>query len=117
MNRRKELISMYKHMKPNMGIFMIRSRDGQKCYLETGQNVNAKINRIKFQLNANAHPNQELQREWNEYGEERYVIEMLEYLKYAKDESKTDYSEELEILKLQWEEKMLQDNMQFYRKK
>ena len=117
MERRKELLEMYKQMKPDMGIFVIQSRQSQKCFLEVSQNVKAKINSTTFQLNANTHPNKELQKEWNEYGEANFDIEVLEKLKYSEDESKTDYREELEILKLQWEEKMSHDNVSFYRKK
>ena len=117
MNRRKQLVAEYQQMKPDMGIFMIRSLDSQKCLLDVSQNIKAKINSVKFQLGANLHPNQELQKEWNEYGEHRFEITILEKLKYSKDESKTDYSEELEILKLEWEDKLLQENTTFYRKK
>jgi hypothetical protein len=35
MDRRKELKEQYKHMKPGMGIFTIRSKVNNKCYIET----------------------------------------------------------------------------------
>jgi hypothetical protein len=115
-SRRKELIEQYKQMKPEMGIFRIRSKITNKCFLETSQNLKGKINSTKFQLNAGAHPNRELQQEWKAHGEEQFHIEVLELLKYDKDEAKTDYSEELSILKLVWEEKLRDEKMEFYRK-
>jgi hypothetical protein len=116
-NRRKELIEQYKQMKPDMGIFRIRLKDGGKCFIETSQNLKGKMNSTRFQLDAGNHPNQELQRDWKQYGEGRFEFEVLELLPYAKDESKTDYTEELEILKQIWEEKLLNQQFEFYKKK
>ena len=48
--------------------------------------------------------------------DKKLAEEVLEKLKYDKDESKTDYSEELAILKMVWEEKLLQKGMEFYKK-
>lgn len=114
-NRRKELVEQYKQMKPDMGLFWIRSKTSPKCFIETSQNLKGKINSITFQLNAGAHPNQELQKDWKELGPAHFTIEILELLKYDKDESKTDYSEELTILKMVWEEKMFAEKMVFYK--
>lgn len=116
-NRRKELIEQYKQMKPDMGIFWIRSKTDNKCFLETSQNLKGKMNSTRFQLDAGSHPNLELQREWREHGPDRFEFEVLELLKYDKDETKTDYSEELAILKMVWEEKLRERGMEFYMKK
>lgn len=115
-HRRKELVEQYKRRKPDMGIFIIRRKGGKRCFLETSANVPAFMNRVRFQLNHGSHPNRELQRDWKEHGEPAFDIEVLELLKYDKDETKTDYSEELAILKMVWEEKLLAEGMSFYRK-
>lgn len=117
MNRRKELIEQYKQLKPDMGILWIRCLENKKCFLETSQNLRGMMNRTKFQLEAGSHPNEELQKEWREFGEEKFICEVLEKLKYAKDETKTDYREELAILRFVWEEKLLEEEYEFYRKK
>jgi hypothetical protein len=116
-NRRKELLEQFKQMKPEMGIFRIRSKQGGKCYLETSKNLKGKINSTLFQLKAGVHSYQELQREWNEFGEDGFTIEILERLKCGIDEQKTDYSEELAIMKMIWEEKCAQEGLKFYCKK
>lgn len=69
----------------------------------------------RFKLDYGNHPNKELQREWQEYGEANFSIEVLEKLEYDKDETKTDYSEELALLKMIWEEKLLQRGVELYR--
>ncbi len=115
MDRKKELKEQYKQMKPDMGIFVIRSNSNNKCYIEGTQDLKSKINRTKFQLEFGSFANKELQKEWKEYGGPSFTIEVLENLKYDKDESKTDYSEDLALLQMIWEEKLSQEGIEFYR--
>jgi len=114
MDRRKELKEQYKQMKPDMGIFIIHSNFNNKCYIEGTQDLKSKINRTKFQLEFGSFSNKELQKEWKEHGEASFTIDVLENLKYDKDESKTDYSEDLALLQMIWEEKLSQKGMEFY---
>lgn len=116
MDRKKELKSQYKQMRPPMGVFIVRSKINNKCYIEATHNLRASINRARFQLEVGSHPNRELQQEWKELNKDNFVIEILEELKYDKDESKTDYSEELAILQFIWEEKLFKENAVFYKK-
>ena len=48
MDRKKELKQQYKMMKPAMGIFTIRSKSRNKCYLEATPNLTGAINGAKF---------------------------------------------------------------------
>lgn len=114
MERRKELKEIYKNMKPDMGIFIIKSKIEDKCYIETSQDLKGVINSTKFKLGLGIHPNKELQASWKENGEAGFTIDILDKLEYDKDETKVDYSEELNILKLIWEEKLLKQGMSFY---
>lgn len=116
MDRRKELKELYKNRKPDMGIFIIQSNVNNKCYIEGVQDLKGVINSTKFKLDFGNHPYKELQKEWKEQGESGFTIEILENLKYDKDELKIDYSEELNILKMIWEEKLLQKGIAFYKK-
>lgn len=117
MDRKKELKMQYKQMKPQMGIFIIRSRVNNKCFLKVTQDLRGVINGTKVRLEGGFHPNRELQKEWKEFGPENFTIEILENLEYDKDESKTDYSAELEVLQMLWEEKLTGENMEFYKKR
>ncbi|NLM21931.1 MAG: GIY-YIG nuclease family protein [Peptococcaceae bacterium] len=117
MDRKKELKQQYKQMKHPMGVFIVRSKSNNKCLLEATNNLRARFNRILLQLSANMHPNQELQKEWNELGKENFTFEILEELEYDKDESKTDYSEDLDLLYMIWEEKLTAQGVEFFRKK
>jgi hypothetical protein len=116
MDRRKELKQQYKQMKPDMGIYAVYSKINNKYFVEATQNLKGKINGTKFKLGAGGHPNRELQREWTENGEENFAIEILEKLEYDKDESKTDYSEELALLEMMWRERLAEKGIEFYKR-
>lgn len=117
MDRKKELKMQYKQMKPEMGIIIIRSNSTNKCYLEGTQNLKGTINSNKFKLGAGNHPNRELQKQWKEQGEENFTIEILERLEYDEDETKTDYSEDLALLQMVWEDRLSKEvKMEFYKK-
>ena len=114
MDRKKELKEQYRQLKPEMGVFMIQSNRNNKCLIEGTPRLKATINRVKFQLGFGSYPNRELQREWQEYGETNFIFHILENLEYEKDETKTDYSDELELLRMDWEDKMAKQNFEFY---
>ncbi|GAB6181994.1 GIY-YIG nuclease family protein [Desulfotomaculum defluvii] len=116
MDRKKELKEQYKQMKPPMGIIIIRCHADNKCYIEVTPNLKGKMNSATFQLKNGSHRNRELQRAWQEHGEGAFTVEVLENLEYDKDETKTDYTEDLALLKMIWEEKLAQAGMDFYKK-
>ncbi len=115
-DRKKELKLQYKQMRPQMGIFIIRSNFSNKVYIEATQDLKGKINSAKFKLTAGAHPNRELQKDWDNYGAGNFTFKILENHEYEEDESKTDYTGELNLLKMIWEEKLAKENLDFYRK-
>ena len=113
-DKKKELQAQYKLMKPDMGIFAVINKNNDKYYLETTPDLKGRINSTKFKLNAGGHPNKELQKDWQEFGANVFEIKILEQIEYEEDESKTDYSEDLELLKMIWREKLSKDMAQFY---
>lgn len=115
--RKKELTAQYKQTRPDMGIFAIRSKADGKCHLQTAQDIRAVIESTKAKLRYGMHPVRELQQAWTERGADNFTIELLEHLKYDKDEAKTDYKEDLALLQLIWEEKLAKDNIELYKKK
>jgi hypothetical protein len=74
------------------------------------------MNRSKFDLVFGSNSNKELQNDWKNKGESNFTIEILEIIEYDKDESKTDYSDDLVLLKMMWEEKLAKENIEFYKK-
>ena len=117
MDRRRELKQQYKEMKPPMGVFIIRSKFNNKCYLQAASDFRAAMNGARVRLASGMHPCRELQNEWTAHGAENFSIEILEKLEYDKDESKIDYAEELSLLQMICEEKVLQENLEIYKKR
>jgi len=106
-DRKRELKEQYKQMKPAMGILGIRSQKENWYYLEGTQNLRGTINGIRFKLESGFFPCRDLLQKWKEQGEDSFIFEVLEELPYDKDETKTDYSDDLELLLMEWEEKLV----------
>ncbi|HOB11615.1 MAG TPA: GIY-YIG nuclease family protein [Syntrophomonadaceae bacterium] len=112
--RKKELQEQFKQMKPDMGILAVINMDSKRCWLEAATNLKGKQNSVAFQLKNGSHINRQLQKDWNEQGEQAFQIVVLEQLEYDKDESKTDYRDDLELLKMIWIDKLTEQGVQFY---
>ncbi|MBN2804097.1 MAG: GIY-YIG nuclease family protein [Deltaproteobacteria bacterium] len=107
---KKELKNAYKQMKPQMGVFTVRNINNQKCFIEASNDIQSMFNRIRFQLGMGMHPCKPLQEDWNKNKEQSFSFEVLDTLSYSKDESKTDYKEELKLLKTLWIEKLTKED-------
>jgi hypothetical protein len=60
--------------------------------------------------------NKELQKDWKQHGEAGFMIEIIENLEYDKDGVRTDYSEDITLLQMIWEDKILQQGFELYKK-
>jgi hypothetical protein len=108
MKSKKEIKDSYKQLKFKIGVFQIRNTVNNKIYIDSSTDLVAVWNREKFQLKLGSHPNAELQKEWNEFGEEKFVYEILSEVKQEEDDDgKMDYRNELKQL-----EKMFIDELQ-----
>ena len=107
----------YKLSKPQMGIFIVRCLAEKKCYLQTTPDLRGVMNGAKARLNSNSHPYRGLQQAYNALGAAQFTMEILETLDYDKDETKTDYSDELALLEMIWEEKLQKEGYAFYTKR
>lgn len=97
MDKKKELKEEYKNMKFPMGVFQIRNTVNGKIFVDSGINMQAKWNRNKSQLKFGNHPNKRLQKDWNEFGEEAFIFEILSELE-QKDTKTIDYQKEVKLL-------------------
>lgn len=83
-----------------IGIYKIKNLKSNKKYIGSSINIDKRIKRHKIDLNNNKHNNIHLQREYNKYGIENFIFEVVEYCdieniriieqKYLDDIFKTD---------------------------
>ena len=81
---KKEIIKKYKQTIQPMGIYQIKNKINDKLYIGSTKNLPGKINSHKFQLKNGLHTNKEMQKEFNEIGEECFSFDILDYLRPKK---------------------------------
>ncbi len=112
--KRKDLVNEYMSTKTEMGVYSYFCKTTGKYYLGASQNTKSAINGSTFRLNAGNHfkvPN--LQADWNKFGEADFEVKVFEVLEYDKDDdTKTDYSVDLELLLEECIEKLGTDNIE-----
>lgn len=117
MSTKKELKQQYKELKTPMGVMMIKNNVSNNFFIDINKDVKSYINRHRFQLKMGVHRLKDMQNEWNQYGEEAFSFEVLELLPYDEKEERTDYMEELEIMKIIWIEKLSENGtVELYKK-
>lgn len=100
MDRKKELKQQYKETKIEAGIYQIKNTQNGKIFIGSTQNLKT-LNGKQFELNMGTNTNKKLQAEWNEYGKEAFVIEVLETVK-KKEAGYFDIKHELKKLEEKW---------------
>ena len=97
MKTKKELRESYDQMKFQMGVFQIRNTVNQKIYIDSSITLTAAWNKNLMQLQFGSHMNKDLQKEWNEYGEDKFQFEIISELQHD-DSKEIDYKKEVKEL-------------------
>lgn len=105
MQRRKEINREYKERVKPSGVFQIKNLANGKVLLGSSLNLEGPLNKHRFMLKINAHPNQELQKDWNELGPDSFTFEILETIP-IKDHPNFNLKDELTLLEEIWLEKL-----------
>ncbi len=112
---KKEIKRKYKETVQPMGIYQIRNLINGKIFIGKSKDLNGKFNSYKFQLKNGSHMNSELQADYNKYGDEGFVFEIIDRLE-PKEDLSYDYTEDLEVLEEMWLEKLKPYNEKGYNK-
>lgn len=97
MKANKQLKEAYRQIKFKVGVFQIRNTANGKIFVGSSVNLEAIWNRIKSELKFAGHRNLPLQTDWNLYGEECFLFEILSEIK-QEDGDQADYNKEVKIL-------------------
>ncbi len=95
----------YKEKKSEAGVFQIRNTVNDRVFLGSSLNLHGPLNSHRFMLEIGSHRNRTLQQEWNAFGADAFVFEILETVK-IKDEPGFDVKDELTLLEQIWIEKL-----------
>ncbi|MBP1934040.1 DUF2087 domain-containing protein [Ammoniphilus resinae] len=115
LDRKKELKQQYKETKSEAGVYQIRNTQNNKIYIDSTTNLKTLSGKL-FQLKMGSHMNKALQAEWNQYGEDAFVFEVLEILKENKNEY-VDPKDDLKKLEQKWLDHLQPYGDQGYNKK
>lgn len=104
-NRKKELKKEYQQNHTPMGIYRIRNLANDKVFVGAALNLPGILNSNKFQLSMGGHPNKRLQAEWQEFGSESFVFDVLDELTPTEGAGH-DYRADLAFLEELWLERL-----------
>ena len=111
---RKARIREYKETLPPGGVFRVRNTATGKSLVGSSANLPGTLNRHRFQLERGSHPSKELQADWNTLGPDAFEFEVLDQLKPS-DKPDYDATEDLQVLKELWIEKLKATGELLYR--
>ena len=105
MRSRQDIKREYKERKKPAGVFQVKNTINGKVLLGSSLNLEGPLNSHKFMLSIGRHRNEALQKEWNQYGADKFVFEVLEEVK-VKDDPNFNMEDELILLEQIWLEKL-----------
>ena len=102
---RQDINREYKERKKPAGVFQVKNTANGKVLLGSSLNLEGPLNGHKYMLTIGSHRNEALQKEWNEYGADKFVFEILEVVK-VKDDPNFNLLDELTLIEQIWVEKL-----------
>jgi hypothetical protein len=102
---RKEIHREYKERVKPSGVFQVKNLANGKVLLGSSLNLEGPLNKHRFMLRINSHPNKELQQDWNELGPDQFSFEILETVQ-LQDSPAFNLNDELMLLEEIWLEKL-----------
>ena len=98
---RQDLKREYKERKKPAGVFQVKNTANGKVLLGSSLNLEGSLNKHRFMLIMGSHINASLQHDWNTYGPEHFVFEILEVVR-VKDDPGFSVEDELTLLEQIW---------------
>ena len=102
---RKELNREYLERPKPAGVFQVKNTANGRVLLGSSLNLDGALNGHKFMLKIGSHRNKALQEDWDRYGAENFVFEILEVVQVRED-TNFNLSDELTLLEMIWLEKL-----------
>ena len=103
---RKEIHREYKERIKPSGVFQVKNILNNKVLLGSSLNLEGSLNKHRFMLKIGSHTNKALQKDWDEFGSDKFVFEILEEVKVEKNNPNFNLQDELTLLEQIWLEKL-----------
>lgn len=117
MDRKKELKQKFKETSVEAGVYQIKNHRNDKIFVGSTPNFKT-LNGIKFMLDTKGYTtNNELQKDWNQYGKDDFTFDILEKLKRNNNNPYFNEKEALKELEEKWLEKLQPYGDKGYNKK
>jgi len=105
LNNKAELKRAYKDNPPAAGIYRITNTVNGRVLLGKGMNVRGILNSQQAQLQFGSHRNRDLQQDYNQFGADRFIFEVIDRLETT-DRTQERLREDLAALEELWLEKL-----------
>lgn len=105
MQARQEQKRAYQERERPAGVFQIKNTANRRLLLGSSLNLEGPLNRHRFLLTIGSHPNRALQEDWDTYGADAFVFEVLEVVKVS-DAPHLSLGDELTLLEQIWLEQL-----------
>lgn len=102
---RKDIVREYKERRPTAGVFMVKNTVNGRLLLGSTRNIDGPLNKHRFMLQIGSHRNRRMQADWNSFGADAFVFEVLETVAPS-DAPGFDMDDELTLLEEIWIEKL-----------
>jgi hypothetical protein len=105
MKSKQDIRREYKeHQKP-AGVFQVKNTANGKILLGSSLNLEGPLNMHQFMLTSGHHRNDALQNDWNAFGADKFLFEILETVE-IKNDPNFNLDDELTLLEQIWLEKL-----------
>lgn len=105
MKSQQDLKREYKERKKPAGVFRVLNTANGKFLLGSSLNLEGPLNSHKFMLTIGKHRNEALQADWNTFGAEKFLFEILETVRVT-DDPNFNLEDELTLLEEIWIENL-----------
>ena len=105
MKSKKDIKREYREREKPAGVFQVKNTVSGKVLLGSSLNLEGPLNAHRFMLTIGSHRNKQLQQEWDEYGEDNFVFEILETVEVPENPN-FNLNDELTLLEQIWIEKL-----------
>lgn len=95
----------YREQPKSAGVFQVKNTVNGKILLGSSLNLHGPLNAHRFMLKMGSHSNKLLQQEWNTYGSDAFVFEVLAEVQVT-DAPNFHLSDELTLLEEIWLEEL-----------